>query len=79
MATILFRYADYKKYNVESDVDLKQFADGEMVSPWAEKAMSWAVGNGLFQGDDFDCLNAQNDAKRSDVAAVFMRFQEMEK
>ena len=48
------------------------FSQGQ-VSPWAREAMVWAVGVGLFQGDDAGKLNPQGFATRAEVATLLMR------
>ena len=46
-----------------------------MVSGFAKEAMSWAVAEGLFTGDDVTGeLNPTDGAARAEVAAVLMRF-----
>lgn len=74
MITIFFRYATYKGYDVSGRATLDTFADGDKVASWATDAMKWAVKIGLIEGDDNNALNPQGNAKRSEMAAVFMRF-----
>lgn len=43
MATILYRYAQEKQYDVSGRNDLSAFADAARVSAYAKEAMQWAV------------------------------------
>ncbi|MCI7473900.1 MAG: beta-N-acetylglucosaminidase domain-containing protein, partial [Clostridiales bacterium] len=52
LATILYRYAESKGYDVSAKGDLTTFADGANTSSWAAEAMEWAVGSGLLSGKD---------------------------
>ena len=45
-------------------------AMGELLSDWAEEAMSWAVGAGLFSGNGDGTLNPGGSAARAEVAAI---------
>ena len=74
MAAILYRYAQYKKYDVTGSASLADFADGETVSSWAETEMSWAVSAKLINGKGDGVLDPQGDASRAQAAAILMRF-----
>lgn len=50
MATILYRYAQEKQYDVSGRNDLSAFADAARVSAYAKEAMQWAVDAGLISG-----------------------------
>ena len=76
--TILYRYAQYKGYDVSvgQDTNILSFNDAFEVSDWANAAVCWAVGAGLMQGDDKGNLNPQAPASRAEAAALFQRFAE---
>ena len=76
MATILYRYAQYKKLDVSASADLTAFVDGAKTSAWAADAMEWAVGAGLINGLEGNTLAPQGTSTRAQVAAVLMRFCE---
>ena len=79
MAVLLYRYADYKGYDMAVEGDLSRFPDGEKTSEYAEAAMCWAVSVGLFQGiagGDAIWLKPQNGATRAQAATVLVRFLE---
>ena len=46
-ATILYRYAQYKGYDVTNQAELSGFADANTVGSYAVDALRWAVGNGI--------------------------------
>lgn len=78
IASILYRYAQYKKYNVSVSADLKSFPDQDTVSVWAEDSLCWAVGEGLINGvfeNGTVFLNPQDNALRCQIAAILHRFQ----
>ena len=77
IATFLWRYAQYKEYDMGCFVDLDTFPDGSDVSDWARDAMSWAVGAGLIKGSrvgNADKLLPQDKATRAQVATILHRF-----
>ena len=76
LATILYRYAEYKEYDVTAKGDLTTFADGSTVSTWAADGMTWAVGAELITGKDGGKLDPTGTATRAEVATILMRFCE---
>lgn len=75
LATILYRYAKQKGYNVSKSAALTAFSDADKVSGYASEAMQWAVAEGLLQGSNGK-LNPQGSATRAQVATILMRFME---
>jgi hypothetical protein len=76
LATILYRYAAYKGYDVTASTDLSAYTDGASVSDYARTAMAWANGNGLINGTTTTTLTPAGSATRAQVAAILMRFCE---
>ena len=76
LATILFRYAQAKGYDVSSRADLSGFPDAGDILPYAQEAMAWAVAEGLLQGFEDDTLRPQGTATRAQIATILMRFCE---
>ena len=74
IATILYRYAKYKGWDVSQVGDLSVFTDAGQVSDWAEDALVWANGAGIITGMNATTLNPQGNAARAQVAAMFHRF-----
>ena len=75
LAAMLYRYAQYKGYDLTAGGDLSGFADADAVSGWAETSLAWAVGQGLLQGSDSQ-VDPQGSAIRAQTAAILMRFRE---
>ena len=76
MATILYRYAGYKGYDVTGVSDLKAYTDAADISDWAQSAMSWANREGLITGRTTDTLVPGGDTTRAEVATILQRFVE---
>ena len=74
MAAMLYRYAQYKGYDVTGSADLSGYADADSVSDWAGYAMAWAVDSGLISGVGNNTLNPQGSATRAEIATILMRF-----
>ena len=73
MAVMLYRYAQYKGYDVNKQVSLSEFPDAEKVSGYAEQAMQWCVAEKMIQGDNGN-LNPGNNANRAECSAIISRF-----
>ena len=74
VAVFLMRYAQHLGMDVSARAEI-DFPDAGEVSGFAKEAMSWAVAEGLFTGDDVTGeLNPTDGAARAEVAAVLMRF-----
>ena len=75
LATILYRYAKQKGYDVSKSAALTGFSDADKVRGYAAEAMQWAVAEGLLQGSNGK-LNPQGSATRAQVATILMRFMQ---
>lgn len=76
LALILYRFAQYKGYDVTGTSDLTAYADGSSVSNWAAEAMSWAVNAGLISGVGGNQIAPTGTATRAQVAQILMNFCE---
>ena len=76
LATILYRYAQLKGYDVSVSGNLSGYADVSQISEYAITAMQWANENGLITGNTATTLNPQGNATRAEVATILMRFIE---
>ena len=76
MMAILYRYAQYKGYDVTASADLSAYTDAANISSYAVSAMQWAVGEGLINGVTNTTLVPGGSATRAQVAAILMRFCE---
>ena len=80
MATLLYRFAGYKGYDVSigGDTDILRFTDGAAVGGYAVPAMRWACGSGLITGARRDggmALAPRDTTTRAQTATLLMRFQ----
>lgn len=73
MATMMYRYAKYKGFDITVKGDLSQYPDEKNVNDFAKQAMEWAVGSGLISGDG-GRLNPQGNANRAVCATIMQRF-----
>ena len=74
-AAILYRYAQYKDYDVTAVASLDAFSDAQTVSAYAVPALRWAVGAGVVNGSDGK-VNPQSGATRAQAAQLLMNFCE---
>lgn len=74
LATILYRYASWKGYDVSGEADLSAYKDAGEISSWALQAISWANAIGLVRGRSADELAPVGTATRAEVATMLMRF-----
>lgn len=76
MATLLYRYGEFKGYDLSGAADFSSFRDAGLVSDWAADAIAWAVHAGILQGDDNNQLLPLDSATRAEVATLLQRFLE---
>ena len=76
MAAILYRYANYKGYDVSAQADLSSYTDAGSISDYALSAMRWANTKGLITGTTTTSLTPAGGAIRAQVATIIMRFCE---
>ncbi len=76
MMAILYRYAQYKGYDVTASADLSAYTDATNISSYAVSAMQSAVSEGLINGITDTTLVPGGSATRAQVAAILMRFCE---
>ena len=74
MAAVLYRYAEYKAYDITAKGDLTVFTDANKVASWAKDALTWAVGAELVNGKGNATLDPSGNATRAEVAKILMNF-----
>lgn len=74
MAAILYRYAQYKGYDVTKKADLSGYSDNSQVSAYARDALAWANAAKLINGVTNTTLAPQGNATRAQVSAILHRF-----
>ena len=75
MAAILYRYSQFKGYNITSLSDISSYDDAGSVSDYALVPMCWANANDLITGI-YTRLEPRGRATRAQVATILSRFAE---
>lgn len=76
VAVFLYRYAQLVGLDTSVDsiaTPSSNFQIGEKISPWALKAVTWAMNKGIMRGIDNN-LDHQAEATRAQVAQILMNF-----
>ena len=73
LATMLYRYAQYRGCDVSGSGNLLSYPDAASVSDYAVEAIQWACGAGIIGGKD-GLLDPAGSATRAEVATMLMRF-----
>ena len=76
MAAILYRYAQYKDYDVTASGNLSGFSDAGDISSYAVDSMEWAVRSSLISGMGNNLLAPDESSTRAQIATILMRFCE---
>lgn len=76
MAAIIYRYSNYKGYDVSKQSDLSKFTDAGSVNEWAKVPMAWANAEGLISGTSNTNLSPKDNVTRAQVAVILNRFCE---
>ena len=76
MAAILYRYAQFKGYDMSKANKLDAYADAAQVSAYAVPAMQWANAENLITGKSATVLDPKGNATRAEVSSILMRFCE---
>ena len=80
MVVMMYRYANYMKYDTSKKADLSKFEDAANVNEFAKEAMRWAVGTGIITGKyNGTQIDPQGNALRAECAIVIQRFMEIYK
>ncbi len=79
LAAILYRYSEYKKYDITKSESLDSFPDVKKVHSWAKDAMAWSYAEELITGKNEGgavLLDPRGNATRAQVATILQRFCE---
>lgn len=74
LATMLWRYARYRGWDVSARGDVSAFSDTDKISPFADDAITWATGTGILGGKGEGILDPGGKATRAEFAAMLNRF-----
>ncbi|OUO32638.1 S-layer homology domain-containing protein [Olsenella sp. An293] len=77
-ACVLYNRAAAAGEDVSARADLSRFGDAASVSGWAADAMSWAVAEGVFNGNGQGLLEPGRAIARSELCAVLMNWETRE-
>ena len=73
LATIMYRYAEYKKLDTKARADLSGYKDASKIHSYAKDAVSWAVASGLIKGTAPKKLSPLGITTRAQVATILLR------
>lgn len=73
-ATILYRYIQFKGYELKEKGNLSEFEDSEDISDWAYDALSHINAGNLISGVSKTKMSPKGTATRAQAATILMRF-----
>lgn len=76
MVTIIYRYAEYKGYDVTQKFSLDAYEDKNQISEYAVEAIEWSYANGIISGTSDTMLSPKDPVQRCQVAAILERLYE---
>lgn len=79
IAVIIYRYAKLKSYDISENTNILSYEDFDEISEYAVPAMQWAADKGIINGKTDSTLNPSDYGTRAQLAAILMRFAEMNK
>lgn len=74
LATILYRYSEFKGYDISKRASLSGFTDNNQINAYASDSMAWANAEGLIHGTSAGALLPKGNATRAHAAAILARF-----
>ncbi len=74
LATILYQYSAYKKYDVDSETDISVYEDADKISDYALDSILWANKNKIITGQSDTILAPKANATRAEIASIFARY-----
>ena len=74
-AAMLYKYYfNCLRYIPDGFAPLDGYTDAPQISPWAEEAVRWAVGNGIINGVSATRLSMETGTTRAHACTMFQRF-----
>lgn len=74
LVTMIYRYANYKGYDITNHDLLSEYSDISDVSEYALLPFEWAITHSIITGTTDNTLVPQGEAQRCQVAAILKRF-----
>ncbi len=80
IAVILYRYATYKGYDIsaKNTDNISSFDDKDKISSYASDALNYIIEKGVLNGRGGNIIAPTEKVTRAEVAAMLMRFAELE-
>lgn len=73
-AALMKKAAEKMGEDTSARADLSKYTDANLISDWAEEAVSWAAASGIMVGMTETTLAPQSNATRAQVAQIMMSF-----
>ncbi len=79
MAAILYRYAQFKGYDVSvgEDTNILDFTDAPDISEYAIPAIQWAVGDSVITGFEDGTMRPKANANRAQMAVILNKIADL--
>ncbi|MBR0089620.1 MAG: S-layer homology domain-containing protein, partial [Clostridia bacterium] len=79
MAAILYRYAQFKAYDVSigEDTNILDFTDAQDISQYAVPAIQWAVGDSVITGFEDGTMRPKANANRAQMAVILNKIADL--
>ena len=79
MAAILYRYAQFKAYDVSvgEDTNILDFTDAQDISEYAIPAIQWAVGDSVITGFEDGTMRPKSNANRAQMAVILNKIADL--
>ena len=77
--TIVYRYAQYKRYDSTASGTIAGFEDTDSLSEYAVIPMKWAIGHRIISGmkvEEHHILSPRGTATRAQLAVILKAFDE---
>ena len=78
IVTMMYRYAEHCSMDMSGRADITEFTDSYMIAEYAKDAVSWAAYEKLIEGKGLKRIAPKENARRSEAAAILIRFSEIE-
>lgn len=74
LSAILYRYARYKGYDMDTDADMSKYKDFKKAGNWAKTAIKWAVKHNIMKGRTNTSIDPTSELTRAELATVLKNF-----
>ena len=74
LATVLYKYTVYKKFDVSVSANITTFADYSSITNYAVTPLRWAVSHKVMSGTNRNTLNPLGAATRAEFAVMLKAY-----